>query len=225
MKTVSHVITNLNDKFKVVEINSTEDKEFIKSKIKINILPSGKQIYTIVDQNNNILFTIFFKIIDWGTGKVFESQDIYYDDFHTESFRLFYIWIKKIYHSINIDKSFCQYENINFKTKQYLPLSIWEENGILNEDLYILRDIDFLPKNLTIKGNLYMENSTLSYLGNGLKVEGNIHACNSQLSVIDDSVKVKGKIYTEDSLLISYPTSLGNKIVNPKRMKQVIRDF
>ena len=225
MKQVSQVITNLNDKFKVVEINSIEDKEFIKSKIKINILPYNKDIYTITDKNNNILFTIFFKIIDWGTGKVFESQDIYYDNFHIESFRLFYIWIKNIYHSINIDKSFCQYEYTNFKTKQYLPLSLWEDNGVLNEDLYLLRNFYILPKNLTIKGNLYMENSTLSYLGNGLKVEGNIHACNSQLAVIDDSVKVKGKIYTEDSLLISYPTSLGNKIVNPKRMKQVIRDF
>ncbi len=225
MKQSPYVITNLNNKFKVIEINSIEDKEFIKSKFKMKSFPYNKEICNITDQNNNVLFTIFFEVIDWGAGKVFESYDILYDEFHSEPFRLFYIWIKENYHSVNIYKLFCQNEYTNFKTNQYLPLSLWEENGILNEDLYISGEISFLPKNLTIKGNIYMENSSLYFLGNGLKVEGNIYANNSQLAVIDDSVEVKGQIFVEDSLLMSYPTSLSNKIVNPKRIKQVIRDF
>lgn len=227
MKTkVNDILANLNDNFFVSVIPYLEKKKVI-SKFKIKEPFSDEEIWQITDIHDNILFAFPCKIISNKKIKILYADCFYFDDFNKEAFRLFYFWLKdkNNFNSFDIQKSLSTYVFTNQNNGIKLPLALWEDNGLLENNLTINHNIDSFPKNLTIKGNLNMENSSLPFLGNGLKVEGNVYARNSQLSVIDDTVEIKGDIFVEDSLLISYPTNLINQIVNSKRMKQVIRDF
>lgn len=223
MKTTSNeILANLNNKFFVSSISSNEEKNII-SKFKVEELYPNQEFWKITDRHDNILFVFPC----YTRNKMFNADCFYYEEFHKEAFKLFYLWLedKNNFNYFDIQKEFSMYKCLNQKDGSRFPLSLWEDDGVLNQDITINQHIYSLPKNLTIKGNINMENSSLSFLGNGLKVEGNVYAKNSQLAVIDDTVEIKGKIFVEDSLLVSYPTNLINQIVNPKRMQQVIRDF
>lgn len=218
------IIDSLNDKFFISDVSSNIQIKELSSQFNIDRY-SEKHLWKITDLHDNVLFVFPCEIETWSNREIFNSPKFYFNDFNSEALRLFYFWLEKNFYSFNIESNFSSYIYFDNNSRLSLPLSLWKDNGIFNEDLGIDHNINSLPKNLTIKGNLNMENSSLYFLGNGLKVEGNIYASNSQLAVIDDSIEVEGKIFVEDSLLISYPTILSNKIVNPKRMKQVIRDF
>jgi hypothetical protein len=131
--------------------------------------------------------------------------------------RLFYNYLEEEYTGVYFeDLSAFGNKQYDQRISKHVPLSLWEENGIINDldlsDQYITQ----LPKKLTVLGNLNIVNTQICFLGEELKVKGSIFAKGSQLAVIDETVEVDGKIYAEDTLLISHPTHLSDKISKEK---------
>lgn len=220
-----------NDSYLSDVVDSKEIKE-LKSEFKFSLYNNIK-VWKLVDKFDHVLAIIKYSynsdnfFIVTNSNKSSQNlviDEICFKEIPSKSLQHFFEWSQQKF-DVNFYTNIFSNPCLNKNTGLKHPISIWDENGLLEEDLYINDDIEYLPKNLTVKGNIYMENSTLSFLGNGLKVKGNIYADNSQLAVIDDTVEVDGKIHTEDSLLVSYPNSLSNKIVNPKKIRQIIREF
>ena len=131
--------------------------------------------------------------------------------------RLFYDYLEEKYNNVSFeDLSAFGNKQYDKRTGKYIPLSLWNENGIINDldlsDQYITQ----LPKKLTVLGNLNIANTQICFLGEELKVNGSVFANGSQLAVIDNTVDISGKIYAENTLLISYPDKLSDKISKEK---------
>lgn len=221
---------NLEEGYKLVEIKDSKYIDFLAKK---HGLKSNYFERFIAIQNNSRDIVAFFSISTF-----FNSQRPFYDDFYTGTFyydlfdrkalRIFYNLITEKYRNYKsyiLDPSIFSVISKEPSSKKRMPISLWNDNEII-ENLNIEEsNISILPKNLTIKGDLYMSRSKLPILCEGLTVNGNIYAQNSQLVAIDDSVKLKEKIYSEDSLLTVFPEDFRQKIVDPKKFQNNIIEF
>ena len=224
---IDNLIFPLGKDHYLVEVNSKNIKRDLMKKSYINNYYVDMTFWAIVNQDNEFCVVIpnCFKN-DYIGNRYFCADTFYFKTFPTEAIREFYYFVNKNLESPDLDPILSNNVFHNKVTGKDLPLSIWEDNGILNHPL----DLDFVtnikfPKNLTIKGDLHIQRSGISYLGNGLRVKGSVYAQNSQLAVIDDSVVIEGSLYSEDSLLMSYSNDIRKKIINPKKLQQVITDF
>ena len=93
-----------------------------------------------------------------------------------------------------------------------IPLSLWEDGGEIEALNLDNQYINQLPTNLTVKGNLRIENTQICFLGEGLNVLGSIFASSSQLCVIDNTLNVEGIISVDETLLMSYPKEIKSKL-------------
>jgi hypothetical protein len=221
----------IEEDFYVLEINDKEEKQKIFKEFSYSDNLREPKIYKIVDKFNNFQFYSPYTIKKDFNRKDFFSCDRFLynqNEFPKKALRNFYRFLNKNYQNLNLENIFHNYILLNQVTNEKLPLSLWEDDGVLNQDLEFLEfcSLEFdLPKNLTINRSLFIANTKVTYLGNGLTVKNNIYAENSQLAVIDDTVNVDGKIYSENSLLMSYPFNISNKIVDPKKIQETITSF
>lgn len=224
---IDNFIFPLGKDYYLAEIKSNELKEELINKHNISHYNSQYSLWVIVNNSNEICVVIPNYLKRSFKGHHYFSADtFYFNHFPTEALREFYYFTQKHLVSPELDPILCNHYYINKVTGKELPLSIWEDNGILNTtiDLALVHNV-ILPKNLTIKGNLYIQRSGISYLGNGLTVKGNVYAQYSQLAVVDHSVIIEGSLYSEGSLLMSYSNDIRKKIINPKKLQQIITDF
>ena len=84
------------------------------------------------------------------------------------------------------------------------PITSLPPNLVVGEDLYIRTDtLNSLPSNLTVNGDLLIENSPISTLPQDIKVGKDIYAVASDLSSLPDNLEVNGNLYLNRSAKIS----------------------
>ena len=71
-----------------------------------------------------------------------------------------------------------------------------------NSDL-ILHDYD-LPENLHVKGDLFIENSDITFLPKGLKVRGSLTLFNTGIIILPDNLEIGESLYIGDCEDLSY---------------------
>ncbi len=86
-----------------------------------------------------------------------------------------------------------------------IPLLLWDKDGIISDNLNLGNSkVSTLPPNLTIKGNLILENSSIVMLED-INVQGYVNANNSCLSVVSDNTKIGEYLYVKKESLLYYP--------------------
>lgn len=166
-------------------------------------------ILSVRDKENKPLATIEAKMkfdtlrIEQIKGR--SNREVY--DYETA--KLFFDYLESnVKNYLLVDESALGPKVYDSRKNKKIPLLLWDKGGIINSDLNLSNSrVSTLPPNLTIKGNLILDNSSIVMLEDVI-VEGYVQAQNSSLSVISDNTQVGRCVYIQKAGLMYYPNHI-----------------
>ena len=102
-----------------------------------------------------------------------------------------------------------QQQIADFKEATGIQLEVRDGKPFYNNDLNLYGvNIEKLPDNLTVKGNLGLDSTLIKELAENLKVSGNLNLNGTQIERLPDGLSVRGSLYLEFSKIERLPENL-----------------